>query len=139
MTRHALALIAAVHCGGGGLPTTTLVLDGTPLVVEVADDPAEQARGLMHRDTLPADRGMVFVYPDLKPRHFWMKDTRIPLSIAFVDDAGVIVRIADMTPLSTKRTPSLYPAQYAVEVNQGWFAAHGVEVGDKVEGLPSPP
>jgi uncharacterized membrane protein (UPF0127 family) len=64
-----------------------------------------------------------------------MKDTRIPLSIAFVDRDGTIVRIADMQPLSTKSTPSLYPARYAIEVNKGWFADRGIEAGAAVGGL----
>ncbi len=133
-----LLAAGSAHCGlvtGSGLPTTTLTIDGASVVVEIADEEAERARGLMHRDALAPGRGMVFVYPDAKPRHFWMKDTRIPLSIAFVDDEGRIVRIADMAPLTTRRTASLYPAQYAIEVPKGWFAEHGVDEGDTVQGL----
>ncbi|MCB9665024.1 MAG: DUF192 domain-containing protein [Alphaproteobacteria bacterium] len=133
-----LWLLTTLACGGAELPTTTITLDGTALVVEVADDPEERAQGLMMRDHLAADRGMLFVYPEAQPRSFWMKDTRIPLSIAFLDDKGVIRKIADMTPLSLDHTKSVYPARYAVEVNKGWFAAHGIEVGDRVDGLPTP-
>lgn len=131
-----IVAVGTARCGSGGLPTTTLTLGETPLTVEIADDEAERARGLMHRDAMPSDRGMVFVYPDQALRRFWMKDTRIPLSIAFVDDDGTIKKIADMQPLSTARTSSVYPVRYAIEVNQGWFAAHGVVEGMRVTGLP---
>lgn len=136
----ALWLLMASACGGAdALPTTTITVDGTRLVVEIADDPEERAQGLMMRDHLPAGRGMIFVYPESEPRSFWMKDTRIPLSIAFLDDEGVIKRMADMAPLSLEHTKSVYPARYALEVNKGWFAEHGVQVGDRVEGLPKAP
>ncbi len=79
---------------------------------------------------------MLFVYPDIAPRAFWMKDTRIPLSIAYADGDGKVVRIADMTPYSTDRTPSLYPAKYALEVNQGWFERNGVTTGQYLADLP---
>jgi uncharacterized membrane protein (UPF0127 family) len=129
-----LVLVLA-GCPGDGLPTAQLTLDGVTLNVEIAATPDQRAAGLMFRDAMGANDGMVFVYPDDAPRSFWMKDTRLPLSIAYVDAGGTIVKISDMTPLSTAPVPSLYPARYAIEVNQGWFAANKVEVGDKVTGL----
>jgi uncharacterized membrane protein (UPF0127 family) len=114
----------------------SIQLDGHALSVEVADDEAERAQGLMHRNELADGRGMLFVYPDSAVRGFWMKNTHIPLSIAFVAADGTIVRIADMTPLSLERVSSVHPARYAVEVPRGWFAAKGIEKGDKVTGLP---
>lgn len=108
------------------------------LRVEVADDGEERALGLMYRDRLPEDQGMLFVYPELDERNFWMKNTRIPLSIAFLADDGTIVHIADMQPQSLALTPSTQPVRYALEVNQGWFAQHGVQVGDRVAPLPEP-
>lgn len=119
-------------------PTIPLTLGSHTLQVEVADTDAERARGLMERDGLAQDHGMVFVYPDEQERGFWMKNTRIPLSIAFADAQGRIVHIADMQPLDLRTTRSLRPAMYAVEVEQGWFAAHGVAVGSRIEGLPGP-
>lgn len=140
MTRLVLAVAVASSLGRCGasntLPTRQIRLGEVTLTVEVADTDASRAKGLMHRDHLPEDRGMLFVYPDAQPRSFWMKDTRIPLSIAFVDGSGKIVRIADMEPFSTQRTSSLYPARYAVEVNQGWFERHGVAEGTQVHDLP---
>ncbi|MDP6932352.1 MAG: DUF192 domain-containing protein, partial [Myxococcota bacterium] len=67
---------------------------------------------------------------------FWMKDTPLPLSIAFIDTAGRIVHIADMVPLDTSPVPSVRPAMYALEMDRGWFQAHGVYAGARVEGLP---
>lgn len=135
-----LVAVGTARCGSGsGLPTSSLTVGGHALTVEIADEEAERARGLMHRDHLAADRGMIFVYPDKGLRRFWMKDTRVPLSIAFLDDDGTIKKIADMQPLSTARTSSVYPVRYALEVNQGWFAEHGVTEGARVEGLPKGP
>jgi uncharacterized membrane protein (UPF0127 family) len=103
--------------------------------VEVADDPAEQAKGLMDRTTLGENRGMLFVYPDERERSFWMKDTLIPLSIAFIDSERRIINIQDMKPLDDEppHYVSAEPAQYALEVNQGFFEKRGVKVGDRVE------
>jgi uncharacterized protein len=103
--------------------------------VEVADDAAEQAKGLMYRSALGEDRGMLFVYPDERELSFWMKNTLIPLSIAYIDSEGRIVDILDMKPLDD-RPPhyvSSEPVQYALEVNKGFFEKRGVEEGDRVE------
>jgi uncharacterized membrane protein (UPF0127 family) len=92
----------------------------------------------MNRPTLAPDAGMLFVYPDERPRSFWMKDTSLPLSIAYLDAQGRIVRIADLTPFDTSPVPSGRPAMYALEVNKGWFTRHGVDVGTAVKGVPPP-
>lgn len=134
-TRWILGPLLALACGAS-VPTQTLTIAGTRLEVEIADDNQERAKGLMHRDSLAADRGMLFIYPEEDVRRFWMKDTRIPLSIAFLDEDGTILRIADMNPLDTNRTSSNYKVRYALEVNQGWFAEHGIEKGAVVEGIP---
>lgn len=106
------------------------------LTVEIADEPKERSQGLMHRTSLAPDSGMLFVYPAEEARNFWMKDTPLALSIAYVDQAGRIVHLADMTPLSTDPVPSEKPAMYAIEVPQGWFAAHDIHEGSVVTGLP---
>ena len=92
--------------------------------------------GLMGRVSLLPDQGMLFIYPDEAPRSFWMKNTPLPLSIAFMDVNGRIVHIADMRPLSEAPIPSQHPAMYALEMTQGWFGEHGVKVGQSVAGLP---
>jgi uncharacterized protein len=103
--------------------------------VEIADDPFERARGLMYRTVLGEDRGMLFVFPREQQLSFWMKDTLIPLSIAYIDSKGRITDILDMKPLDDKppHYVSSEPVQYALEVNQGFFEERGVRVGDHAE------
>ena len=136
-------LLLLVACAKGAapqpvLPTVELTVGGTTVVAEVADDPAEREHGLMQREKLGTDAGMVFVYPREGQRSFWMKNTIIPLSIAYIDSVGRIVRIADMQPLDETPVMSYRPAMYALEMEQGWFVAHGISAGDKVDGLPAP-
>src|SRR5919202_3654913 len=99
--------------------------------VEIADTPAEQETGLMGRSALAPNAGMLFVFGQDQPLSFWMKDTLIPLSIAFMDSQGRIVDIQDMQPLDQTPHDSAAPAKYALEVNQGFFAAQGIQVGDQ--------
>ncbi|MDP8952996.1 MAG: DUF192 domain-containing protein [Actinomycetota bacterium] len=102
--------------------------------VEIADSPAEQTRGLMERTELAEDAGMLFVFDREQQAPFTMKNTLIPLSIAFIDAGGRIVDILDMQPLDeTTRYSSAEPYQYALEVNQGFFEARGIEVGNVLE------
>lgn len=116
------------------LPTGTIYIKGNPLSVELATTPTSRGCGLSQRDELPKNRGMLFIFSDLRPRNFWMKDTFIPLSIAYLDKSGRIFSLQDMLPLQTdKQYPSIQPAAYALEVNQGWFSQHGIEVGAVVE------
>ena len=100
---------------------------------EIADELAEQTRGLMERTALAEDAGMLFVYPGERPRSFTMRNTLIPLSIAFIDGDGGIVNIQDMQPLDEGPYRSAAPAQYALEVNQGFFEERGVQVGDEAD------
>lgn len=132
-----LSLWLATACAHGK-DAVVLTVGTAQVSVEIADEPSERSRGLMYRDTLGADDGMLFVYPDAAERSFWMHNTRIPLSIAYLDPEGRVVHLADMTPLSDTSVPSGAPAMYALEVNAGWFARHGVHVGDVVKGLPAP-
>src|SRR5215210_1366212 len=107
------------------------------VAVEIADTRTEQARGLMERTELAEDAGMLFVLESEQSPGFYMENTLIPLSIAFMDSEGRIVDIQDMQPLDETRHYPAAPAQYALEVNQGFFAERGVQVGDTVE-LPQP-
>lgn len=96
---------------------------------EVARTPEQRARGLMYRDELPEGTGMLFVFEDLAPRSFWMRNTYIPLDIAFLDTDRRIVDIQQMQPLDERFTDSAAPAMFALEVPQGWFARKGIGVG----------
>jgi len=103
------------------------------LNVEVADQPGERAQGLMNRQSMPDDAGMLFVWPTDTQSGFWMRDTVVPLSIAFVTAGGVIIDIQDMEPLSEERIFAPQPYRYAVEVNQGWFDDNDVRVDDVLQ------
>jgi uncharacterized membrane protein (UPF0127 family) len=128
-----------------GLRTVTIHASSGESVrvrVEIADDDFERARGLMYRTELAEDRGMLFIYPYEDELTFWMKNTLIPLSIAFMDSEGRIVDIQDMKPEGVEQTVpdawlpryvSAEPAQYALEVNQGFFEERGVKVEDRAE------
>lgn len=121
------------------LPTITLTIRDLRLEAEVADDPDEKRIGLMGRKDLAEGRGMLFVFPRPQPMGFWMKDTFIPLSIAYINADGIIREIHDMEPLDENSTPSVFQdLLYALEVPQGWFAKKGILAGDRVIGLPKP-
>jgi len=130
-------LVFCAACGGAGRPTVSIDTAGGEVTVpvEVADTPAERERGLMGRQSLASDDGMVFVFPKNSNDAFWMKDTLIPLSIAFYDDRGRIVSLLDMEPCRAEPCPLYSPgAAYrgALEVNRGAFDRWGVRVGDRL-------
>jgi uncharacterized membrane protein (UPF0127 family) len=119
-------------------PSSTMTFGGTDatLAVEVADETDEQQRGLMGIHQLPADQGMAFVWPEPVGDTFWMKDTLISLSIAFVGEDGRVIDVLDMQPCETDPCPTYgvdEPYVLAVEANLGWFDDHGVEAGDRAE------
>ena len=110
-----------------------LTLKGKPLWVQIARTEEEQARGLMFRGHLGRDEGMLFVYEREQILAFWMKNTPLPLSIAFLDRRGKIIDIQAMEPFSLQVHYSTFPAQYALEVNRGWFRKNGIQVGDAIQ------
>jgi uncharacterized membrane protein (UPF0127 family) len=117
-------------------PLSELTIGTSTLQVEVAATPEARARGLMGRTELPADQGMAFVFGQPTTDRFWMKDTLIPLSIAFWDERNRVVAILDMQPCRADPCPTYGPDRPyvgAVEVNLGYFEDHGIEVGDHVE------
>jgi uncharacterized membrane protein (UPF0127 family) len=116
------------------LPSLTLSVAGHALSAELAATPEARQCGLSLRDSLPADAGMLFVFPQPVTIAFWMKDTRMPLSIAFLDDQGRILALADMAAGDTRRRhrPAT-PYRYALETRLGWFASHQVQPGDTVQ------
>ena len=115
------------------LETQELRISQWKLTVEIADTRETQEKGLMGRDSMAEDHGMLFVYDRDSRKSFWMKNTRIPLSLAYIATDGTIREIYDMEPLSTRIVDSKYSVRYVLEVNQGAFERHGIKVGDKVE------
>ena len=103
------------------------------LRLEVADTAETMTRGLMGRRSMPEDSGMIFVFAGDQRTPFWMKDTLIPLSIAFISSDGRILEMQEMQPLSEDLHQPSFPYRYALEVNQGFFDRNGVSVGDRVE------
>ena len=133
-----LEIPAATGTGASPLPISTVTTSAgerVPVEVEIADTDAERQTGLMGRNVLPENAGMLFVFEGEQTLSFWMRDTLIPLSIAYIDAEGRIVDIQDMQPLDDvpPHYVSAEPAQYALEVNQGFFEERGVMVGDTVE------
>jgi uncharacterized membrane protein (UPF0127 family) len=117
------------------LPEIPLTIRGHALKAEVAATDATRMQGLMHRRMLPENYGMLFVFPQATTLSFWMQNTYLALSIAFLDDSGTIINIEDMKPLTTDTHHSARPARYALEMNQGWFKKRGIKPGDRIEGL----
>jgi uncharacterized protein len=128
-------LIIPLLAAAADLPTRTLTIRGQKLIVEVVSTPETRATGLMNRFSLQQDHGMLFVFEAPQPLAFWMKNTYVPLSIAFIDAHGRIINIEDMRPQDESTHLSKGMALYAIEMRQGWFAAKGIGVGDGVEGL----
>lgn len=107
----------------------------TKLRVELADTELKRSTGLMNRKRLPINQGMLFDFKSPRPLSFWMSNTYIPLSVAFIDNEGVIGQIENMHPLTTRAHTSSKPFRYALEVNAGWFSENQVGLGSSV-GLP---
>jgi uncharacterized membrane protein (UPF0127 family) len=118
-----------------GLPVMELTAGFHRIEAEVASTPQSRAQGLMHRKAMDSQRGMLFVFPDSAPHCFWMKNTLIPLSIAFMDASGRILNIAEMKPNSEENHCATKPARYALEMNTGWFAQRGLKAGDALGGI----
>ncbi len=102
---------------------------------EVAADFSARARGLMHRTSMPPNAGMLFIFDEAGAQCMWMKNTLIPLSVAFIDDSGTIINIADMRPRTEDSHCASHPARYALEMNRGWFAQRGIKPGAKIGGI----
>lgn len=134
----ALAL-AAPRTDAAGLPVISLRINGQAIQAEVAHTPQTRSLGLMHRRFLSENRGMLFVFREPGYHAMWMANTPLPLSVAFLDERGVILNIRDMKPLSEDSHPAAGPAKYALEMNAGWFEKRGIAAGAGVEGLTAAP
>jgi uncharacterized membrane protein (UPF0127 family) len=115
-----------------GLPKVPLYLKNREIQVEVAKTPEERAKGLMGRTHLGENEGMLFIFEKEDYHGFWMKNTLIPLSIAFIDREGRIVAITDMEPLTLETHSPPQPVLYALEMKRGWFSANGIRAGDSI-------
>lgn len=121
------------------LPTIELFVNEKSITAEVADDPHEQQAGLMFRDNLPSNSGMLFILNPPRRAAFWMKNTILPLSIAYINASGRILEIHDLEPGNEISVPSAFPlVAYALEMNQDWFRQAGILPGDRLTGLPQP-
>ncbi len=117
------------------LPTVQLGAGMHLIRAEVADRDAARANGLMYRAALAPNGGMLFVFDDSAVHCMWMKNTRLPLSVAFIDEAGAIINIADMQPHTEDSHCAARPARFALEMAQGWFAERGIRAGTRLRGL----
>jgi len=142
--RLALAAIVLCFCLGASpavteLPTVQLKIKGHTVSAEVAANEKARTTGLMYRFSLKPDSGMLFVFSNPQPLAFWMKNTYVPLSIAFIDAEGRIANLEDMAPQTEATHSSRGLAMYALEMKKGWFGANGIGPGDRVEGLEKAP
>nr|WP_231362868.1 DUF192 domain-containing protein [Thioalkalivibrio sp. ALJT] len=119
------------------LPVENLVVGEETLALEIAATDRSRRIGLMHRDHLPDDHGMLFIWPRAAEYGMWMQNTRIPLDVAFIDADYTIVNIASMKPHSTRIHSARRPVPYALEVNAGWFERHDIRPGDRIPDLES--
>ena len=131
-------LVAVAACASQKLETAVLTITragstSVEITVEIARTDEEKARGLMHRKELPDGKGMIFVYDRDQEMSFWMENTVIPLSIAFIASDGRIVEIKDMRPLDRSSVRSSRMVRYALETPQGWFERAGVQAGDVIK------
>lgn len=118
------------------LPRTALATGMHRIDAQVASTPTQRQIGLMHRTSMPGHEGMLFVFEQPATQCFWMRNTLIPLTAAFVADDGRIVNLADMQPLSEQSHCSTEPVRFVLEMNQGWFAKRNIRAGSVLAGPP---
>ena len=134
-----LAFCAQAALADAQFRTATLRIGAHRLKVEVAQTDAQREKGLMFRKQMGRDDGMLFIFDEPAYHAMWMKNTLIPLSVAFLDAQGTILNILDMEPQTLDSHAAAGPAVYAIETNKGWFEERKVKAGDKVTGLPKAP
>lgn len=136
-----LGAFATAAVAESALPAAELGFGMYRIEAEVAHTFETRQTGLMNRTAMPLHRGMVFVFPEARAHCMWMKNTPLPLSVAFVDDHGKVINIEDMQPHTTDNHCAAGQARFALEMNLGWFAARGIKAGDTLRGfdrLPAP-
>lgn len=136
--------LAAIECSAQTqaqpeLPATKLTVGGKTIRAEIADDEYERAAGLMFRKNLATDAGMLFIMPQTGPVSFWMRNTELPLTIAYIAPNGVIMELHDLEPHNETPVPSRFPQiAFALEMPRGWFTKNNVWPGERIQGLPKP-
>ena len=137
LTALVLGLLFAglAHAQQPQLPLHRLTAGMHVIQAEVADTHSTRMLGLMHRQALASNHGMLFVFDETAVHCMWMKNTLIPLSVAFIDESGAIVSVSDMQPHSEQSHCAAKPARYALEMTRGWFASKGIKPGARLRGL----
>jgi len=135
--RALLALVmAASPALAEPLPVVQLNAGMHLIRAEVAADFASRGQGLMYRTAMPSNAGMLFIFDEAVTQCMWMKNTLIPLSVAFIDEHGSVINIEDMAPQTEDSHCARRAALYALEMNRGWFAARGIKPGSRIGGIP---
>ena len=141
LLRRGLLALAVVAAAGAwpqdqpqNLAATTLKVGMHSIRAQLAITPMQRQIGLMHRREMPSHEGMLFVFDEPSQQCFWMRNTLIPLSIAFLAEDGTVVNLADMKPQSDDSHCSAKPVRFVLEMNQGWFAKRGVKPGTRISG-----
>ena len=142
-TRAVVALLITLASGLGvaqeapqQLPAIRLSTGMHVLQVMVAQTPEQLSTGLMFRKTMGTNDGMLFVFDEPRQQCFWMKNTLLPLSIAFIDDTGTVANVDDMKPQTLDSHCSTKPVRFVLEMNAGWFDKRGIKAGSKFQGQP---
>jgi uncharacterized membrane protein (UPF0127 family) len=135
LTFLACLLFLSFPAGAQQLPRTELSAGMHLIKAEVADNFVTRMQGLMHRTSMGPNEGMLFIFDEAGIQCMWMKNTLIPLSVAYIADDGSIVNIEDMKPQTEDSHCTKKPVRFALEMNLGWFAKRGIKAGTKIEGL----
>ncbi len=135
----AAALLLAATAAVAEMPRMELTAGFHRIEAEVAATQPERMQGLMHRRVMPRNQGMLFVFPQAARHCMWMRNTYLPLSVAFLDETGRILNIADMQPQTEDSHCAVAPARFALEMNRGWFAERGLKAGIRLGGIERAP
>lgn len=135
----AAALLAVATSAWAEMPRMELTTGFYRIDAEVAFDDQNRQTGLMHRRSMAQHQGMLFVFPAVATHCMWMRNTLIPLSVAFLDEQGQIINIEDMKPQTEDNHCAARPARYALEMNLGWFASKGIKPGARLGGIEKAP
>lgn len=144
MNKYLIGALAALFVNAaawaqGAMPLMELTAGFHRIEAEVAATDRDRQLGLMNRQAMPPQRGMLFVFDHENTHCMWMRNTLLPLSVAFIDAKGVIINIEDMKPQTDDNHCAKVPARYALEMNVGWFAQRGIKPGMKLGGIDKAP